>query len=91
MNKNKDRLHELVREHPTETNIIGDAMLGDSIRQIENEHIEKYPAGEREEIRQIFQKKGFTGETLEKIVETISSDRRLLDRYHAHGRIRRTD
>lgn len=51
--------------------------LIEDIRLTENEHIDKFPAGEREEIRQIFQKKGFTGEVLEKIVETIIGDRRL--------------
>ena len=49
----------------------------ESVRLTEQEHIDKVPAGEREEIRQIFQKKGFTGETLEKIVDTISRDRHL--------------
>jgi len=49
----------------------------ESIRLTEQEHIEKIPAGEREEIRQIFQKKGFTGEVLEKIVDTICNDKRL--------------
>lgn len=49
----------------------------ESIRESEQEHIDKIPAGEREEIRQIFQNKGFSGDVLEKIVETISSDRHL--------------
>ncbi|NIN35224.1 MAG: hypothetical protein GWO08_12790 [Gammaproteobacteria bacterium] len=48
-----------------------------SLRLSEQEHIEKIPIGECEEIRQIFKKKGFSGEILEKIVDTISSDRRL--------------
>lgn len=48
-----------------------------SLRVSEQEHIEKIPIGEREEIRQIFKKKGFSGNVLEKIVDTISSDRRL--------------
>ena len=51
--------------------------FAESVRLTEQEHIDKVPAGEREEIRQIFQKKGFTGEVLEKIVDTISSDKRL--------------
>jgi len=48
-----------------------------SIRASEQEHIEHIPTGEREEIRQIFKQKGFSGNVLEKIVDTISSDRRL--------------
>lgn len=49
----------------------------ESVRRSEQEHIDEVPAGEREEIRQIFQKKGFKGEVLEEIVQTISQDRRL--------------
>jgi VIT1/CCC1 family predicted Fe2+/Mn2+ transporter len=51
--------------------------FSESIRLTEEEHIDKVPAGEREEIRQIFQKKGFAGEVLEKIVDTITSNRCL--------------
>jgi len=49
----------------------------ESVRLDEQEHIEKIPIGEKEEIRQIFQKKGFTGDVLNKIVETIISDKNL--------------
>lgn len=40
----------------------------------EAEHIRAIPEGEREEIRQIFTRKGFSGPTLERIVEVISSN-----------------
>ena len=44
------------------------------LRQMEIQHIEKAPDGEREEIRQIFEQKGFKGELLDQVVEVITSD-----------------
>ncbi len=46
-------------------------------RREEEIHIELVPDGEREEIRQIYAAKGFSGEDLERIVAVITSDREL--------------
>ncbi len=47
------------------------------LREIEISHIEKYPEGEREEIRQIYTAKGLKGDDLEKMVEMICQDEEL--------------
>jgi vacuolar iron transporter family protein len=52
----------------------GDAR--DRLRRQEERHIDQDPDGERDEIRAIFEQKGFAGESLERIVETITEDRK---------------
>lgn len=50
------------------------------LRSQEKRHIRLAPEGEREELRVIFRAKGFSGDTLERIVDTIASDpRRWID------------
>jgi VIT1/CCC1 family predicted Fe2+/Mn2+ transporter len=46
------------------------------IRRMEERHIRLVPDGEREEIRQLFQAKGFEGVDLERAVEVITSSRK---------------
>lgn len=48
----------------------------DRLKRIEEDHIERHPEGEREEIRQIMQSQGFQGDDLERAVEIITSNRR---------------
>jgi VIT1/CCC1 family predicted Fe2+/Mn2+ transporter len=43
-------------------------------RSTEEMHIRHYAVGEQEEIRQLFQRKGFTGEDLDRAVSVITSD-----------------
>ncbi len=45
------------------------------LRHLEEEHIDRIPDGEREEVLQIMKKQGFKGKDLERAVDVITSDR----------------
>lgn len=47
------------------------------VREREQLHIDEVPEGEREEIRQIFRRKGLEGATLERVVEAITGNREV--------------
>ena len=60
------------------SNFLGTKAEHDDIRRIEaieHRHIEVTPEGEREEVRQIFARKGFADTDLDRVVELITSDR----------------
>lgn len=48
-----------------------------SERELESEEVDKYPEMEKEELRRVYEKKGITGELLEKLVDKISSNKKV--------------
>jgi VIT1/CCC1 family predicted Fe2+/Mn2+ transporter len=56
------------------TSTIADADYYDSEKERELRHIKRAPRLEREEVRQIYSEKGFEGDLLNRIVDTITSD-----------------
>ncbi len=44
------------------------------LREVERRHIQLEPAGEREEIRELYRQKGFEGPLLEEVVDVITAD-----------------
>ncbi len=46
------------------------------LAEIEGRHIDMTPDGEREEVRQIFARKGFAGDDLQRVVQLITANRK---------------
>ena len=46
----------------------------DTLRAVEERHIAQYPEGEREEVRQLFEKQGFRGAELDRMVAVITAN-----------------
>lgn len=59
------------------TSAISQKDFYESERRKENREVENAPEMEREEIRQIYTKKGFSGKVLDEIVTTITSDKKM--------------
>lgn len=61
------------------SNYLGTRAEHDDLKRleaVEYRHIDTFPEGEREEVRQIYKQKGFVGEDLARIVKLITADRR---------------
>src|SRR5918994_651186 len=61
------------------SNYLGTKAEHDDLKRleaVEHRHIDIEPEGEREEVRQIFQQKGFAGEDLRRIVQLVTADRK---------------
>jgi len=56
------------------TSTMADADYYESEREREHRHIQEAPHMERDEVRSIYAKKGFTGELLDRIVDTITDN-----------------
>ncbi len=56
------------------TSALADADFYESEREREHRHIQSVPNLEKEEIREIYQNKGFHGDLLEKVVDTITAN-----------------
>lgn len=56
------------------TSTLAEADVFESERLREYRHIESHPHMEREEVRQIYTRKGFQGDLLDRIVETITAN-----------------
>jgi VIT1/CCC1 family predicted Fe2+/Mn2+ transporter len=57
------------------TSTMAKADLYESERAREHRHILRVPSLERDEIREIYRRKGFGGELLDRVVETITADK----------------
>ena len=54
-----------------------DQQLLHRARRVEESHVDEIPDGKVEEIRQVFQQKGFDGDLLDRVVDVIRADRKL--------------